>query len=63
MLRSKASEALLAGARYLRQLTSYLDRTASATRFATYFQSATYTAPGQPAPVVNTLTSKAYKFC
>ncbi|MGI4760923.1 MAG: DUF6712 family protein [Janthinobacterium lividum] len=63
LLRSKASVALLAGARYLRQLTSYLDRTASATRFATYFRSPTYTAPGQPTPVVNTLTSKAYKFC
>ena len=63
LLRSKASEALLAGARYLRQLTSYLDRTASATRLVTYFHSPTYSAPGQPALVVNTLTSKTYKFC
>lgn len=63
LLQRKATQALLDGARYLRQLTSYLDRTASATRFATYFQSPTYTAPDQPAPVVNTPTSKTYKFC
>lgn len=63
LLQKKANQALMDGARYLRQLTSYLDRTASATRFATYFQSSTYTAPNQPAPVVNTPTSKTYKFC
>ena len=63
LLQRKASQALLDGARYLRQLTSFLDRSASATRFTTYFSSPTYTAPNQPAPVVNTPASKTYKLC
>ncbi|MDJ0367288.1 hypothetical protein QMK33_19240 [Hymenobacter sp. H14-R3] len=63
LLQSKVSEALISGSRYLRQLTSYLDRTASALRFPTYFASSAYTAPDQPALVVNTLISKVYKFC
>jgi len=62
LLQSKANQALLDGARYLRQLTSYLDRTASATRLATYFNSDAYTAPAL-APVINTATSKIFKFC
>lgn len=61
LLQNKANQALLDGARYLRQLTSYLDRTASATRLATYFHSDAYTAPAPP-PVINTVTSKAFKF-
>lgn len=63
LLASKVSEALISGARYLRQLTSYLDRTASAVRFPTYFTSSAYTAPNQPTRVVNTSTSKIWKAC
>jgi|GEM_PF-2221666 len=63
LLQNKVNEALINGARYLRQLTSYLDRTASATRFATYFNSSTYTAPDQAVALLNTPTSKTYKFC
>jgi hypothetical protein len=62
LLQQKSTQALADGARYLRQLTSYLDRTASATRFATYFSSSAYTAPAPP-PVINTPDSKSFKFC
>jgi hypothetical protein len=61
LLANKTSEALLAGARWLRQLTDYLDRTASATRFATYFHSPAYTAP-VPAPSRD-YTTKTYRAC
>jgi hypothetical protein len=61
LLQNKANQALLDGARYLRQLTSYLDRTASATRLATYFNSDAYTAPALP-PILNTVTSRTFKF-
>ncbi|MGI4870690.1 MAG: DUF6712 family protein [Janthinobacterium lividum] len=63
LLAGKATNARLAGARYLRQLTGYLDRTASATRFATYFASSAYTAPNQVVTPLNTPDSKTYKFC
>jgi hypothetical protein len=61
LLQNKANQALMDGARYLRQLTSYLDRTASATRLATYFNSDAYTAPAPP-PIINTVTSRTFKF-
>lgn len=60
LLRGKSYEALVTGGRYLRQLTDYLDRTASATRFATYFASSAYTAPA-PLPVRNQPTSRTFK--
>ena len=63
LLRDKVSEALMSAHRYLTRLTDYLDRTASATRFATYFSSATYTDPNQVAQPVNTSDSKIYKLC
>ena len=63
LLRDKVSEALMSADRYLTRLTDYLDRTASATRFATYFSSATYTDPHQVAQPVNTSDSKIYKLC
>lgn len=50
LLDQKMHSSLDAGGRYLRQLRSHLDRSASATRFATYFRSPAYTAPGTPAP-------------
>ena len=62
LLQQKMNQALATGDRYLRRLTDYLDRQASATRFATYYNSPTYTAPAA-APVRNTPTSKTYKFC
>ncbi|MVN77742.1 hypothetical protein GO988_15520 [Hymenobacter sp. HMF4947] len=62
LLQNKVNTALMSGARYLRQLTDYLDRTASATRFTTYFNSPTYTAPNQEITPINTATSKIYKF-
>ena len=61
LLKSKADQALLTGERWLRQLTSYIDRTASATRFATYFHSSAYTAPA-PAPVRD-ISAKTFKIC
>lgn len=63
LLQNKVNSALMSGARYLRQLTDYLDRMASATRFTTYFNSPTYTAPNQVVAPINTPTSKTYKFC
>ncbi|TPG71985.1 DUF6712 family protein [Hymenobacter nivis] len=63
LLSTKANEALMAGARYLRNLTSYLDRTASATRFATYFNSSAYTNPNTPVLERNRPDSPTYKFC
>ena len=62
LLRNKVSQALDDGARYLRDLTDYLDRTASATRFATYFNSPAYTAPGQPEAIAHSPTAKIFKF-
>lgn len=61
LMANKTHEALATGARYLTQLTSYLDRTASATRFATYFNSPAYTAPA-PAPSRD-FTAKTFRFC
>jgi hypothetical protein len=63
LMRQLASEALVVGERYLRQLTEHLDTRASATRFATYFSSSAYTPPGRPAAVLNTPTSKVVRFC
>ncbi len=63
LLANKVNEALDAAARYLTRLTDYLDRTASVTRFATYFNSATYTDPHQVVGPVNTPDSKIYKLC
>lgn len=63
LLLSKKNEALMTGDRYLRRLTDYLDRAASATRFGTYFASSSYTAPNQAVTPRNTPTSKTYKFC
>ena len=61
LMANKTHEALATGTRYLTQLTSYLDRTASATRFATYFNSPAYTAPA-PAPSRD-FTAKTFRFC
>ncbi|WP_201979353.1 DUF6712 family protein [Hymenobacter rubidus] len=61
LMAKRSLEALATGARYLRQLTRYLDRTASATRFAPYFHSAAYTAPAPPA--ARALTAKTFRFC
>jgi hypothetical protein len=63
LLQQKVNAALMDADRFLRRLTDYLDRTATTTRFATYFGSAAYTAPNQPVVPVNTTTSKVYKFC
>lgn len=63
LLSTKANEALLAGARYLRELTSYLDRTASATRFPAYYNSSAYTNPITPVLARNRPDSPTYKFC
>ncbi|MDO7875541.1 hypothetical protein Q5H93_12425 [Hymenobacter sp. ASUV-10] len=63
LLLGRASKALVSAERYLRHLTDYLDRTASATRFATYFHSPAYTAPNQPVVPTNTAESRIYKFC
>jgi len=62
LLRDKVDESLLSAHRYLTRLTDLLDRTASATRFATYFASPTYTDPNQVVAPVNTTKSKIYKF-
>ncbi|UOQ99903.1 hypothetical protein MUN81_10470 [Hymenobacter sp. 5317J-9] len=61
LLKNKADQALLTGARWLNQLTAYLDRTASATRFATYFNSSAYTPP-KPEPGRD-FTAKTYRAC
>ncbi|MDO7877829.1 hypothetical protein Q5H93_24040 [Hymenobacter sp. ASUV-10] len=61
LLRQRADKALTSADRYLRHLTDYLDRTASATRFATYFHSPAYTAPNQPVVPVNTAESRIFK--
>lgn len=61
LLKSKADQALLTGARWLNQLTAYLDRTASTTRFATYFHSGAYTAPAPPAS--RDTAAKTFRFC
>jgi uncharacterized coiled-coil protein SlyX len=63
LLRQLAAECLEVGQRYLLQLTDFLDRTASATRFATYFASPAYSPPNRPAVVLNTATSKVIRFC
>lgn len=63
LLYQKAQQARAVGERYLRQLSEHLDEVASATRFATYYASPTYTPPGRPAVVVNSATSKVWKFC
>ena len=63
LLRQKAQESLAVGERYLRQLGEFLDRAASATRFATYFRSSAYTAPASAAPAVNVPSPKVFKFC
>ncbi len=63
LLAGKTNAALLDADRFLRRVTDYLDRTASATRFATYYGSSTYTAPGQVAAPANAPDSKIYKFC
>ena len=63
LLAQKAHTALASAERYLRHLTSYLDRTASESRFTSYFNSAAYTAPNQPVVPANTTDSKIYKFC
>jgi hypothetical protein len=63
LLASKTNAALLDAHRFLTRLTDYLDRTASATRFATYYASSTYTNPNQVVAPVNTVDSRIYKFC
>ncbi|MGI4866158.1 MAG: DUF6712 family protein [Janthinobacterium lividum] len=63
LLASKANTALMDADRYLHRLADYLNRTASATRFATYFNSVTYTDPNQVVAPVNTSASKIYKLC
>jgi hypothetical protein len=63
LLADKANTALMDADRFLTRLTDYLDRTASVTRFATYFNSHTYTDPNQVVAPVNTADSKIYKFC
>lgn len=61
LLQQKAGKALASAERYLRHLTDYLDRTASATRFTTYVNSPAYTAPNQPVAPTNTAESRIYK--
>ncbi len=63
LLAKKVNAALMDADRYLTRLTDLLDRTASATRFATYFKSPTYTNPNQVVALVNTTDFKLYKFC
>ncbi|MFC7669285.1 DUF6712 family protein [Hymenobacter humi] len=60
LLRNKMNEALMTGARHLRRLTTYLDSTASASRFATYFGSSAYTKPA-PAEPRNLPTTRVYR--
>jgi hypothetical protein len=61
LLAKKVNEALMSADRFLTRLTDLLDRTASATRFATYFASPTYTNPNQLVAPVNTVDSKIWK--
>jgi hypothetical protein len=60
LLQQKASFALMDGERFLRRLTDHLDRSASETRYPTYFASSAYTAPA-PAPIVNQAESRIFK--
>lgn len=62
LLASKVNTALMDAHRFLTRLTDYLDRTASATRFATYFASPTYTNPNQVAAPVDTAAAKIVRF-
>ena len=57
------STALMDADRFMRRLTDHLDRSASATRYTTYFGSSAYTAPDQPVRVLNTTDSKVWKAC
>jgi hypothetical protein len=51
------------GTAFLRQASQYLNAQASATKYATYFTSATYTAPGGARPVVaNAAANATYRF-
>jgi hypothetical protein len=61
LLASKVNAALMDADRFLHRLTDYLDRTASATRFATYFASPTYTNPNQVVAPANTADSRIWK--
>jgi hypothetical protein len=63
LLQRKTDTALMDAHRFLTRLTDYLDRMATATRFATYFTSATYTISNQVVASVNTADSKIYKLC
>lgn len=63
LLRDKVDESLISAHRYLTRLTDHLDRTATATRYATYFNSSTYTDPNQVVAPVNTVDSKVWKAC
>jgi hypothetical protein len=46
----------------LEKMRSFLNRSASATRYATYFTTGPYRAPSTPAPVLNTAESRLYRF-
>jgi hypothetical protein len=63
LLQKKVNAALMDADRFMRRLTDHLDFAASTTRYATYFSSSAYTAPNQPARVVNAPASKIYKLC
>lgn len=63
LLYQRGFESKRVGERYLRQLRDFLDRAASSTRFATYFNSPAYTDPKAPVVEINTVDSKVYKFC
>jgi hypothetical protein len=61
LLKDKVEDSIQNGVRYLGRLRDYLDRTASTTRFATYFSSSAYTAPAPAASPTNTAQSRIYK--
>jgi len=63
LLTLKIDQAWKDGQVYLTKLRTFLNASASATRFATYFASPTYTDPTAPRPVVgNAAENKTYRF-
>lgn len=63
LLTMKAAQALGDGHVFLTRLRQHLNAQASPTRYATYFASGAYAAPGAPRPVIsNAATSPTYGF-
>ncbi|WBO86250.1 DUF6712 family protein [Hymenobacter yonginensis] len=63
LLAARAFEAQRAADIRLEKMRQFLNRTASATRYATYFTLGPYRAPATPVVALNTAESKVIRFC